>query len=80
MDEHALLIATAEDKETQRMDSVPDLKAIRERIAALQKNAQELKSMGADLPCLARNTERILASLKMLEIGFCEVADLESDD
>ena len=62
------------------MDTVPDLKAIRERIDALQKNALELQAMGADLPCLARNTTRILASIKMLEIGLCEVADLEADD
>ena len=80
LDEHSPLIETAKDKETQHMDSVPDLKAIRKRITALQKTAQELQAMGADLPCLARNTTRILASIKMLEIGLCEVADLEADD
>jgi aspartate/glutamate racemase len=62
------------------MDSAIDLKAISERIAALKKTVLELRSMGADLPCLACNTARILASLKMLEIGFCEAADLESGD
>jgi hypothetical protein len=57
-----------------------DLAAINARIVALKKTALELKALGADIPCLVRNTARILASLKMLEIGFCDVADLESGD
>ena len=59
------------------MDSAIDLAAIGAHIATIKKNARELKAMGEDNPCLTRNTERILASLKMLEIGFSEVADLE---
>ena len=62
------------------MDMAIDLRAINVRIATLKKTALELKAMGDDLPSLACNTARILASLKMLEIGFCEGADLESDD
>ena len=62
------------------MDMAIDLKAINARIATLKKTALELKAMGDDLPSLACNTARILASLKMLELGFCEAADLESDD
>ena len=62
------------------MDVAVDLNAINERIADLKKTALELQAMGDDLPSLACNTARILASLKMLEIGFCEAADLESED
>ena len=62
------------------MDSAIDIKAISTRIAELKKTALELKAMGTDLPCLSCNTARILASLKMLEIEFCEVADLEPGD
>jgi hypothetical protein len=45
----------------------------------IKKNVLELKAMGEDNPCLNRNTVRMLASLKMLEIGFSEIANLESD-
>jgi hypothetical protein len=62
------------------MDPETDLAAINARIAALKKTALELKTLGADIPCIDRTTARILASLKMLEIGFSDVADLESGD
>ncbi len=62
------------------MDAAIDLEAINARIAALKRTALELKAMGDDLPSLACNTARILASLKMLEIEFCDAADLEPDD
>lgn len=56
-----------------------DLHGICARIASMKQTALELKAMGEDIPCLARNTERILASLKMLEIDFRDVVDLEQD-
>ena len=59
------------------MNSQVDLHGIHVRIASLKQTALELKAMGEDLPCLARNTERILASLKMLELDFCDVVVLE---
>jgi len=62
------------------MGEAIDLKRINERIAALKITALELKAMGDELPSLASNTARILASLKMLEIGFCDPAMLESED
>jgi hypothetical protein len=67
-------------EEARRMETAIDLKAIIERIAELKRTALELRAMGDDLPSLACNTARLLASLKMLELGFCEAADLESDD
>jgi hypothetical protein len=62
------------------MDSGVHLEAICTRIAGLKRIAIELQTLGADIPCLARNTTRILASLKMLEIGFMDVMDLGSGD
>ncbi|MEJ2639512.1 MAG: hypothetical protein P8010_08065 [Desulfosarcinaceae bacterium] len=61
------------------MDSGIDLADIGNRIAVIKKCVLELQAMGADNPCLDRNTARILASLKMLEIGFSEIADLQSE-
>ena len=62
------------------MYSGTDLEAINARIITLKRAALELKDLGADIPCLVRNTARILASLKMLEIGFSDAMDLESGD
>jgi hypothetical protein len=59
------------------MNSQVDLHGIQARIGSMQQTALELKAMGEHLPCLVRNVERILASLKMLEIDFCDVVDLE---
>jgi hypothetical protein len=59
------------------MNSQVDLHGIHARIGSMQQTALELKAMGEDVPCLVRNVERILASLKMLEIDFCDVVDLE---
>jgi len=61
------------------MNSQVDLHAIHARVASMKQTALELKAMGEDLPCLVRNTERILASLKMIEIDFCDVVELEND-
>jgi aspartate/glutamate racemase len=71
-------IQTTNDEERYPMDSAIDLAAINARIVTLKKTALELKALGADIPCLCCNTARILASLKMLEIGFSDVVELES--
>ena len=57
-----------------------DLHDIHARIASMKQTGLELKAMGEDLPCLVRNMERILASLKMLEIEFCDVLELEKGE
>ncbi len=55
-----------------------DLAAVSTRIAAMRHTAQELKELAGDNPSLSRNLVRILASLKMLELEFSDVADLEA--
>ena len=46
------------------------------RIKAIKKAAQELKALSGRIPAVDRNTVRILASVKMLEINISDVIDL----
>ena len=54
-----------------------DLNAINDNIVLMKKAAEELDRMGKDFPSLARNTVRILASLKMLELNVSDIVELE---
>ena len=49
-------------------------------IKTMKASAEQLASMGADFPALSRNTARILASIKMLEINICDVIELRNDE
>jgi hypothetical protein len=51
-----------------------DLKEFDSKIQSMKKTAEELKTMGEDFPALYRNTSRILASIKMLELNISDVA------
>ena len=51
-----------------------DLKELDSKIQSMKKTAEELKTMGNDFPALYRNTSRILASIKMLELNISDVA------
>ena len=44
-------------------------------IRNLKKSATELKRISGDIEAVRRNTDRILASIKMLEINITDVAD-----
>lgn len=59
------------------MNSRIDLNEINDKIVLMKKAAEELDRMGKDFPALARNTVRILASLKMLEINVSDIMELE---
>ena len=54
-----------------------DINEINTKIQLLKKTAEELNRMGEDFPALARNTARILASVKMLEINVSDLVDLQ---
>ena len=58
-----------------------DLNTINAKIQLLKKTAEELNRMGEDFPALARNTIRILASVKMLEVNVSghQPNDVKSD-
>ena len=62
------------------MNSRIDIHQVHEKIQLLKRTAEELNRLGEDFPSLARNTVRILASLKMLEINVSDIAALELDE
>jgi hypothetical protein len=53
-----------------------EIKKLDTRIQAIKKAAQELKALSGRIPAVDRNTARILASVKMLEINISDVKDL----
>ena len=55
-----------------------DLKKIDEKIQLLKSTAQELNRLGDNFPALARNSVRILASIKMLEINISDLVKLDT--
>ena len=59
------------------MDPRTDLYEIDAKIQLMKKTAEELNRMGSNFPALARNTVRILASVKMLEINVSDLVELE---
>ena len=54
-----------------------DLNKINAKIQLLKKAAEELNQIGENFPALARNTVRILASVKMLEINVSDLVELD---
>jgi hypothetical protein len=54
-----------------------DLNEINAKIQLMKKTAAELNQIGEDFPAIARNTVRILASVKMLEINVSDLVDLD---
>lgn len=59
------------------MKAQKDLKKIDDKIRILKRTAAELNRMGKDFPALARNSTRILASIKMLELNVSDVVELD---
>ena len=53
-----------------------DLHQINDKIQHLKKTAEELNRIGEDFPAIARNTVRILASVKMLELNVSDLVDV----
>ncbi len=50
---------------------------INNKVQLIKKTAEELSRLGKDFPAIYRNTLRILASAKMLELNISDVMDLE---
>jgi len=55
-----------------------DFNKIDGKIQLMKKTAEELNRIAEDFPALARNTVRILASVKMLEINVSDLVELDS--
>ena len=53
-----------------------EIRKIDTKIKTIKKAAEELKEMSGEIPAVDRNTARILASVKMLEINISDVIEL----
>jgi hypothetical protein len=62
------------------MSSAIDMDSLQLNIRSARKAVEELKRLGEDFPAVARNAERMLASLKMLEINVSDVLELGLTD
>jgi len=54
-----------------------DIKKLDRKIQLLKKTTEELNQLCLDFPAVARNTVRILASVKMLEINVSDLVELD---
>jgi hypothetical protein len=55
---------------------VNNIKEMAAKIALIKKEARELKVMSGGNQSVDRNVDRILASIKMLEINVTDVAEI----
>jgi hypothetical protein len=53
-----------------------DIKGMTEKIRAIKEAATELKHISGGVQAVDRNVDRILASVKMLEINISDIADI----
>jgi len=61
------------------MKNQTNLIRMADSIKLLRKTAEELRKMGKDLPAVEKNTGRILASIKMLELNISDPVELSID-
>jgi len=54
-----------------------DIKKLNTKIQQMKETAEELKQMGDNFPAVYRNSVRILASVKMLEINVSDLVELD---
>ena len=50
-----------------------DLQELKAKIHDLKRIALDLKILGSSIPAVERNTSRILASIKMLELNIIDL-------
>ncbi len=62
------------------MADVYPLDKMVKQIRSLRKSAEELRNLSGGIEAVDRNVDRILASVKMLEINIVDVADLAVKD
>ncbi len=59
------------------MTTENELKKIDDRIKLLRNTAEELKDLAEDIPAITRNTARLLASVKMMELNISDCIDFD---
>ena len=63
----------------RRMIMQNNLNDINVKIQQLKKTAEELNQEADGIPTLSKNTARILASIKMLELNISDIVDLQEN-
>ncbi|MGD0658455.1 MAG: hypothetical protein ABSD38_10350 [Syntrophorhabdales bacterium] len=58
------------------MDREYDLKGMDARIREIRKTAEEIREVGQGIEAVRRNVDRILASVKMIELNVCDVVEV----
>ncbi len=53
-----------------------DIQEMAKRIATIKENANQLKAMSGGIQAVDKNVDRILASVKMLEINISDLAEM----
>jgi len=54
-----------------------ELKDIDDKIKLLRSTAEELQSLAKNIPAITRNTARLLASVKMMELNISDCIDFD---
>ncbi|MGO9375522.1 MAG: hypothetical protein ACLQBD_26010 [Syntrophobacteraceae bacterium] len=62
------------------MTAQPDIEKLDDQIQLLKKAALALREMGDQFPAVKKNTARVLASIKMMEINVSDVVRLTEPD
>ena len=63
---------------SKKMAEEYDIKGMADKIRAIKQSATELKEISGGIQAVDRNVDRILASIRMLEINISDTADLVS--
>ena len=59
------------------MTTENELKKIDDKIKLLRNTAKELKNLAENIPAITRNTTRLLASVKMMELNISDCIDFD---
>jgi hypothetical protein len=54
-----------------------ELKKIDDKIKLLRNTAEDLKDLAENIPAITRNTTRLLASVKMMELNISDCIDFD---
>jgi hypothetical protein len=53
-----------------------DLSAMTQKIKTLRQTAEDLKAISGGIAAAERNVDRLLAVVRLLELDFCDIAEL----
>ena len=59
------------------MTTENELRKIDDKIKLLRNTAEELKGLAENIPAITRNTTRLLASVKMMELNISDCIDFD---